>query len=137
MTLSSKSNEQSRQYIGVLNGVWYRMDADENSTGGLCRLDPKDLPPSAKIPAISGTNRYSQSAHSNLSQEIISEARNGNFQDKVVQRTNVDDLASELSKNDVKRFYRDGAEPLRAGHPDLWNLLVAGTCLEGSVFQAG
>jgi hypothetical protein len=113
------------------------MDADANSTGGLCRLDPKDLPPSAKIPAISGANRCSQSAHSKSNQEIVSQAGGYDFQVNVVQRTNVDDLASELSKNDVKRFYRDGAEPLRAGHPDLWNLLVAGTCLEGSVFQAG
>ena len=37
----------------------------------------------------------------------------------------------------VRLFPRDGAEPLRAGHPDLWQLLVAGTCLEGSTFRSG
>jgi hypothetical protein len=137
MTLSSKSHEKSSQYIGVLNGVWYRMDADAHSPGALFRLDPKDLPPSAKIPAISSTNRCSQSAHSKSNREIVSQAESCNFQADIIQTTTVDDLASEFSGNDVKRFYRDGAEPLRAGHPDLWNLLVAGTCLEGSEFQAG
>jgi hypothetical protein len=33
-------------------------------------------------------------------------------------------------------FKREGAEPLRAGHPDLWALLVRGTSLEGTSFQA-
>ena len=138
MTLITKCQERSSHYVAVLNGRWYRIDGEKNSSEEFFRSDPLDLqPPPAAAPAAGLDPAKTASLYvstvgpvpeSEAAPEIVSKKR-------YRPRIKIEDASSEMQQNGVRPFSRDGSDSLRAGHPDLWNLLVAGTCLEGSVFQ--
>jgi hypothetical protein len=135
-TSSDKCRENSAEYICVLNGVWYRMNAD--MSGAAFKLVPEDLPPPAEtVSALQVTKRRPPAMRLEPVPTTGSSPRAASFEDSTDDGKNIRCGASGMQENAVKVFNRDGAEPLRAGHPDLWHLLVAGTCLEGTTFQSG
>ena len=124
--MSASISEQTFQYVGILNGVMYRIDP---ATGRSIEPMPGSQPfkkwgdftldeASAPVDAAPLTS-------DDASGMDIATAIGAADQDVVVERMTA---PSNL-------FPRSGAEPLRAGHPDLWALLVAGTCLEGTPFS--
>jgi hypothetical protein len=136
-TSSDKCHAQSARYLGVLNGVWYGMDANSDSSGGIFKLSQQDVPSPAVARLMPGMARSSVAAPREPVSAVVEPPEADDVEDWPVSETGVEDEGSETPEKPVKPFYRESAEPLRAGHPDLWNLLVAGTCLEGSIFQHG
>jgi hypothetical protein len=118
MSLSNRCDEKSAQYVGVLNGVVYRLDADMNICGPVFRQAPQDVPPAS----VRAARPTPAAAIVVQCPPAATPADDGNFEDL--------DPAS-------RPFHRESADPLRAGHPDLWHLLIAGTCLEGSPYPLG
>jgi hypothetical protein len=124
--MSAHVTEQSFQYVGILNGVMYRIDP---SSGG--PAEP-----------MFGTQAFKKwynlddnkaSAASNLMQPAVPQLSAAPVPAPtaaVAEAVIVERVAAPPSN----LFPRSGAEPLRAGHPDLWALLVAGTCLEGCAY---
>jgi hypothetical protein len=121
--MSAHTSEQSFQYVGILNGVMYRIDP---SSGRSLEPVPGSQPfrprpdhlvdgPSAPFGAPVPVVRPAPVARVPAVVEPV----------PVAPAVLVSDL-----------FHRSGAEPLRAGHPDLWALLVTGTCLEGTSFKS-
>ena len=137
-TVIDKCREQTAQYVVVLNGIWYRMDASGDSPGGLSRLAPQEMPPPAapgdETPPKRKASFAARSKAVRSSPAPYNVAGSQSFQSSQIT---VDDAMSQPREQAGKPFYRDGAEPLRAGHPDLWNLLVFGTSLEGTDFCTG
>jgi hypothetical protein len=136
-TSSDKCHEQTARYLGVLNGVWYGMDANGKSSGGIFKLAQHDVPSPAVARLMPGMTRSSDAPPRGPAAAAVYPQKATDVEDLPATETSVEDVGSETPEKPVKPFYRDSAEPLRAGHPDLWNLLVAGTCLEGSIFQYG
>jgi len=134
---SDKCHEQSPRYVGVLNGVWYRMDANIDNSGGVFKLAQQDLPSPAVARLMPGMTPCSVAVPREPASTVESPPKADYVEERPTTETSIEDGGVERPDKPVRPFYRDSAEPLRAGHPDLWNLLVAGTCLEGSVFQAG
>ena len=127
--MSAALSEHSFQYVGILNGVMYRIDplsgrsvepmfgsqpfkkwSDFSDGESSARAAAASPALSALLPAVGPEPAIAAS--------VVAEA-----------------LSAEPVAAPSKLFPRSGAEPLRAGHPDLWALLVAGTCLEGSAFS--
>jgi hypothetical protein len=120
--MSVSIGERSFQYVGIVNGVMYRIDPTSGrSVEPMFGAQPyktwSDYP-TIDAPAHASAARPSQIGALAIEASTTAEARS-------VQRVAV---PSTL-------FPRSGAEPLRAGHPDLWALLVTGTSLEGSAFS--
>jgi hypothetical protein len=136
-TSSDKCHEQSARYLGVLNGVWYGMDANLDSSGGIFKLAQQDIPSPAVARLMPGMARASVATPREPVSAVVGPPDEDRVEDWPFFETGAEDEDSETLEKPVKPFYRESAEPLRAGHPDLWNLLVAGTCLEGSIFQHG
>ncbi len=136
--LSDECQEPRAQYVGVLNGVWYRMDAGKSISGGGFRLAPDDMPPPAVAAhLISGLSAQSFPTHAKPEPIVVALSGSLDAADGVPVAEMTAGQGTEGLEKAVKPFQRESAEPLRAGHPDLWNLLVAGTPLEGSVFCRG
>jgi hypothetical protein len=98
------------RYLGIVNGIVFRIDSAVDNAGrtvGLVSLETDAAAASKGVAAAPLRRRPAVHA------------------------------GPLRSADALNLFPRDGAEPLRAGHPDLWNLLVAGTCLEGSTFRTG
>ncbi|WP_419758525.1 hypothetical protein [Acidisoma sp.] len=125
--MSASISEQTFQYVGILNGVMYRIDP---ATGRSIEPMPGSRPFnswgdfSLDEPSASADAAFGPSDDTSV-MEIATEAG------AVEQAVSVERVAAPSNL-----FPRSGAEPLRAGHPDLWALLVAGTCLEGTPFSA-
>jgi hypothetical protein len=129
--MSGQTQDGLPQYLGIMNGIVYRIDTSSEEPGKKFGLVPLEIQHCASSPDKAALSAYPASLLTAL-------ASSG------VAKTSVTQSVSEAS---VKRapapevsfvtlFTRDGPEPLRAGHPDLWHLLVAGTCLEGSEFKS-
>ena len=117
--MSAHVSEQSFQYVGILNGVMYRIDpATGRSMEPMFGTQP--------FKTWSGTETSAQigTALANMGADAAPVA--------VAEAVVIERVAAVPST----LFPRSGAEPLRAGHPDLWALLVAGTSLEGSTYTA-
>jgi hypothetical protein len=121
--MSVSVSEQSFQYVGILNGVMYRIDpATGRSLEPMFEAEPFKVWPTYKGAEVSSPAAADLPA---ISAEPVAQAA------PVAEAA-----ALERTAEPSNLFPRSGAEPLRAGHPDLWALLVAGTCLEGSVFSS-
>jgi hypothetical protein len=121
--MSLSVSDQSFQYVGILNGVMYRIDpATGRSLEPLSEAEP--------FKRWSGYTGAGVAAPVAAPQPAI-------CADPVVHVAPVAEAAPiERITMPSNLFPRSGAEPLRAGHPDLWALIVAGTCLEGSTFSS-
>jgi hypothetical protein len=133
--MSGQIQSGPTRYLGIINGIVYRIDSTVSPAGpafGLVPLEIEPLPvgeglattePMPPPPARPARRR---SGHMSVAAAETSATPPGTDDDARARKA---EIAAAL-------FPRDGAEPLRAGHPDLWNLLVAGTCLEGSSFRS-
>ncbi len=123
--MSAQISEQTAQfYVGTLNGVMYRIGPGALTPGGkLFALEPFEGL-SAPVVGRPTAQRIEAPPAAEASAPVV--APETSLRTAPVERVTA---APTL-------FKRDGAEPLRAGHPDLWALLVRGTCLEGTSFQA-
>jgi hypothetical protein len=101
--------------MGMWNGILYRIDPD--APGGRVEVAPPKvllrsvgsaIKPSPAIPAarLVDANREPMATQSRI----------------------------DASTRAALLFKRDSSDTLRAGHPDLWALLVAGTSLDGCSF---
>ena len=122
--MSASISEQNFQYVGILNGVMYRIDPSTGrSVEPMFGTQPfrswsdyvKDEASAPALPAVRSRTATEAPAVADAEVAVASVER-------VAAPSNL--------------FPRSGAEPLRAGHPDLWALLVAGTSLEGTEFSA-
>jgi hypothetical protein len=137
-SLSDECREPRPQYVGVLNGVWYRMDAGKHTSGGVFRLAPEDMPPPAVAARLlPGLSTHSFPTHAKPEPMVVALSGSLDAADDAPAAVMIAAQGTESQERAVKPFQRESAEPLRAGHPDLWNLLVAGTSLEGSTFCRG
>jgi hypothetical protein len=121
--MSLSISEQSFQYIGILNGVMYRIDPLSGRS-----VEPMDGYQPLKTWSDYATN--GAHAQSSAALQTVSGAP------AVDEATVAAAVPVQRVAAAPKLFPRSGAEPLRAGHSDLWALLVAGTCLEGSSFSS-
>jgi hypothetical protein len=136
--VSGQIRLQSAQYVGIINGIVYRIDSNTDRSGERVELVPLEVAsttlderiapfehkrrqsnrPDDRPAAIDGSNTTKTTPTPAGAQATATQAPD-------------QEPASEF-----RLFNREGPEPLRAGHPDLWRLLVAGTCLEGSTFRS-
>lgn len=124
--MSASISEQSFQYVGILNGVMYRIDPSTGrSIEPMFGLQPSndwaDFTREEPSALVGGALQVAHEA------PAVETAADAGVDDAVVL------LGRVAAPSNL--FPRSGAEPLRAGHPDLWALLVAGTCLEGTPFR--
>jgi hypothetical protein len=121
--MSAHVSAESFQYIGILDGVVYR-------------IDPSSGAPLEPILGSQPFKMRSEPATGEASPQI-SLARPAVAAEPAIAAPTVVEAASVERVVPVSNLFpRSGGEPLRAGHPDLWALLVAGTCLEGSNFRS-
>lgn len=132
--MSAHISESGVEYVGIINGVTYRIGPGANaisqgafgrvpfgakpfsSTQWLIPIEPPQAVKTSPDEACAATAVQAEAAPA--IDPLVEQAR------------------AEREARAANLFKRDSAEPLRAGHPDLWNLLVAGTCLEGSSFES-
>jgi hypothetical protein len=129
--VSAQVSQQGFQYFGILNGVTYRIDP---ASGGLFKpmfgLDSWKMPATPPTPAAAPKSEASPGV-------TVASAAAREQAEAVATVAAVEESPVEKTARPSNLFPRSGGEPLRAGHPDLWALLVAGTCLEGSEYSAG
>ncbi len=123
--MSAQISEQTSQfYVGTLNGVTYRIGPGAMTPGGkLFALEPFEGMP-MPVADRSAAPRAATPAAPETPAPIAT------------VETTAGTAPVERATAAATLFKREGAEPLRAGHPDLWALLVSGTSLEGTSFQA-
>jgi hypothetical protein len=136
-TVSGQVDEQSSRYLGILNGVMYRINMDTGNSGRTFELVPFELQPAA---TAEGGEPDATMPPLAVDLEAVAAAVAPSVavaSRRVARAQPIIDVArAEKKERTAKLFNRDDGDPLRAGHPDLWNLLVAGTCLEGSTFES-
>jgi hypothetical protein len=122
--MSVSISEKNFQYVGILNGVMYRIDPTSGRS-----VEPM----SGSQPLAKWSDHAKTDASAHPAAAVVPS----------VSAPPVIEAAAEAQAVSVRRvalpstlFPRGGAEPLRAGHPDLWALLVDGTSLEGSTFSS-
>jgi hypothetical protein len=142
--VSAQISEQTSQfYVGTLNGVMYRIRPGAMTPGGkLFALEPFEAPssrtlltPVGRVEAPPASVAGRSAAQPDAAAPALETARETATTD-VAGETGAPSLMAERVTAAATLFKREGAEPLRAGHPDLWALLVRGTSLEGTSFQA-
>jgi hypothetical protein len=126
-------------YVGTLNGVMYRIRPGAMVPGGkMFALEPfegpghvpgQDRAPLVLRPAVPAGRDQVALAFEPPAPAIRDEAA-------ASAALLAEQAKAERAAVAARLFKREGAEPLRAGHPDLWALLVRGTSLEGTTFQA-
>lgn len=132
--MSAHISGSSGEYFGILNGVTYRIDPNvDASSRGIFRLTPLNMQPvrpTMPLTPVDALHSATADLHEAASATAISAGATP-APDLVM-----DQASAEKEARTAKLLKREGPEPLRAGHPALWAILVAGTCLEGSLFQA-
>lgn len=137
-TVGDKCSEQPARYLSILNGVWYRVDASMVSSGRVFRLAPQDIQSAAAMGRlVPDTTIHPFAAHREAIPTVVAPPIAADSERSARAEPNVEEVHTEIQEKAAKLFTRESGEPLCAGHPDLWNLLVAGTCLEGSTFSSG
>lgn len=122
------------EYVGIINGVTYRIDPSANALSqGIFGQMPFGMQPFSSTKWLTPIEP-SQTATTELHETPPATAAPTDATPALDLL--VEQARAEREARAVRLFKRESGEPLRAGHPDLWALLVAGTCLEGSVFQS-
>ena len=135
--MSGQFHQRQAHYLGIIIGIVFRIDSTIDKTGrsvGLVSLDMATAAASQGVAAaatIPPPPTQAEGPRSNDASVVSASSGGPSGAEEAVHVAQPGTLESE-----AKPFPRDGAEPLRAGHPDLWNLLVVGTCLEGSTFRS-
>ena len=114
MDASETTQKPPNRYVGVINGVWYLLDGDMKSTGTVFSVAPQ-VALGSPVDALSDCGN-----------------RNRKPQNDVTAGPEPCNLQGDRTISES--FSRESGFPLRAGHPDLWNLLTTGTCLEGTSY---
>ncbi len=142
-TVSGQVRQELAQYVGIINGIIYRIETSLGQSGQMFEFVPMEAPsvpagehfetltkrpPPAETPEARSKSAASFGAARTPDSPAGAEA--------VAVEAAGGTAPVQVEESPAKPFARDGAEPLRAGHPDLWRLLVAGTCLEGSTFRS-
>jgi hypothetical protein len=136
-TVSGQVREQSARYLGILNGKVYRISTNKDSSEKTLELVPFALQPPATIEDCEPDQTSHPSAADHEATPPAVAPTPAVAPRRVARREPIDDEARAQQKERAARlFSREDSDPLPAGHPDLWNLLVAGTCLEGSTFRS-
>jgi hypothetical protein len=136
-TVSAQVREQSARYLGILNGKVYRISTNLDSSEKTLELVPFALqpPPTIEHCKPDETSHSSATDHEAASPAVAPPPAVASR--RVARAEPIDDEArAEKKERAARLFSREDSDPLPAGHPDLWNLLVAGTCLEGSTFRS-
>lgn len=123
--VSAQISQQNFQYCGILNGVAYRIDpASGGSFKPMFEVEFWRMPagPAVSTPApVVSVASAAAIVEAEAAESLAAAAAEAARAERIARHANL--------------FPRSGGEPLRAGHPDLWALLVAGTCLEGSEYS--
>ena len=126
-------------YLGIINGVVYQIDSALHTSWRPLDLVPAGLQSNALNARLANhVNERPVSAH--LDAPLSAPAPSAKARDStglIVKRATVERVPVQKDETKAGLFIRESAEPLRAGHPDLWHLLIAGTCLEGNAFRSG
>jgi hypothetical protein len=125
-------------YLGIINGVVYQIDSTLHTSWRPLEVLPVELQSNALHARLANPlNERPLSAHPDapLSAPAPSE-KTGGTSGLIGKRATVERVPVQKDEATTRLFTREGAESLRAGHPDLWHLLIAGTCLEGSAFKS-
>jgi hypothetical protein len=131
----------SEFFVGTLNGVMYRIRPGALATGGtMFSLEPIDAPAPSPARAMEPIDLRSAAvlrgrAQAQAQAPVAAPSAPGDAAAEAIGEPVPDTGIAEREAAAAKLFKREGAEPLRAGHPDLWALLVRGTSLEGTTFQ--
>jgi hypothetical protein len=129
----------SEFFVGTLNGVMYRIRPGALATGGtMFSLEPIDAPAPALARAREPIDLRSDGVlrgRAPAQAPVAVPSAPGDAALEGIVEPVPDTATAEREAAAAKLFKREGAEPLRAGHPDLWALLVRGTSLEGTTFQ--
>jgi hypothetical protein len=120
MIVSGQIRVQAAQYVGIINGVVYRIDSNMSLSGERVELVP------LQVQSIALNERIAP---------LETVRRQPNMLDAWPAAIDGSDT-TKTPPDPADAQAREGPEPLRAGHPDLWHLLVAGTCLEGTTFRS-
>jgi hypothetical protein len=129
MIVSGQIRVQAAQYVGIINGVVYRIDSNMSLSGERVELVPLQVQSIALNERIAPLETVRR-------QPNMLDAWPAAIDGSDTTKTPPDPADDQEPVNDFRLFTREGPEPLRAGHPDLWHLLVAGTCLEGTTFRS-
>ena len=130
--MSAHISGSSGEYFCILNGVTYRIEPNSDASE-IVRLAPFNVQPprtTMSLAPVIALNSATADLHE-AAPATAAPAGTIPVPDLVM-----DQASAEKEARADKLLKRDGPEPLRAGHPALWAMLVAGTCLEGSPFQA-
>jgi hypothetical protein len=136
-SVSGQVDEQSTRYLGILNGVMYRINTDMESSGKTFELVPFEVQPAAIVEQLEPAETIQpQTADREEPPPTVPPSVEVTSRRVARAEPIIDETRAEKKERTAKLFNRDDGDPLPAGHPDLWNLLVAGTCLEGSTFRS-
>ena len=136
--MSGQTGCESMEYCGVINGIVYRFSnnvADSETVFEIAPLGIKSVAVGEALLASLDNALASGSSEIRLPLASGSGTPEDTDSPPPAEATAGPAVIQE-QELPVRLFAREGAEPLRAGHPDLWRLLVAGTCLEGSTFRS-
>jgi hypothetical protein len=138
MIVSGQIRVQAAQYVGIINGVVYRIDSNMSLSGERVELVPLQVQSIALNERIAPleTVRRQPNMLDAWPAAIDGSDTTKTPPDPADAQATVVQAPDQEPVNDFRLFSREGPEPLRAGHPDLWHLLVAGTCLEGTTFRS-
>jgi hypothetical protein len=128
--VSGQIGQGLTSYLGIINGTLYRIDGAMDPSWKLLELVPlkiQSTPVDAHLATV--LNGPPLSALAFPAEGEGSPRLTG-------KEAPVKKALVQKDESAVRLFAREGAEPLRAGHPDLWHLLVAGTCLAGGTFKS-
>jgi hypothetical protein len=138
MTVSGQIELPRTRYLGIINGVVYRIESNIDGSDRMFELVPlQDKPAGIVDPVAPVSNRPPLPATLQSGISILAPSEvTGTAGGLANAQATVSEALVQKEETAVRLFPRDGAEPLRAGHPDLWALLVTGTCLDGSTFRS-
>jgi hypothetical protein len=129
--MSGQVRQPQAEYFGIIDGVVYRISDDNGGRGRLAE------PVSLKIqPAASGQDLVASADERPIPPNSVIQLSRPRSSSAIGREAASAKAPINKDRLRLSLFDRDGAESLRAGHPDLWRLLVAGTCLEGSTFKS-
>ncbi len=135
--MSAHVSQPKAEYLGILNGVVYRLDTEAAGSGRLFGLVPFKVQSPALAERFAVRHAEVEvTARSDAGTPDVDASTDAGLPPLLSAEASLDGAVNAKAEAVTTLFKRDGAEPLRAGHPDLWNLLVAGTCLAGSTFRS-
>jgi hypothetical protein len=136
--VSGQIGQESAGYLGIINGIVYRIDNRLGTSWG--RLEPLPMELQSKaLDACLAKALHGRPASAPPPLPVSAHSSSAEADDgrRVAgEEATAEKAPAQKDESIARLFAREGSEPLRAGHPDLWRLLVAGTCLEGGTFRS-